>query len=577
MTSLTIAMCQTNPVTGDFVGNFRQAERAVHSVKADVYVFPECHVSNYAAGDLFLDGPFLRQCEAAYAPYARLSEEADAVIVFGVPLPAGPGAHPFNAAVVADRGKLSRVIHKRMLPNYGVFDDARWFSLPANRVPTFHVRAADGSTVTLGACICEDLWHREPIADIKAAGAEIAVALNSSPFSIGKPALRRKVFMDRIRENGIPLVYVNQCGGNDELLWDGRSAAADPDGRIAEMPAWREGVATARFERDTASGGWRLAEETPPVELPHGAELYVAACIGLRDYLAKTGFKNAVLGLSGGADSALVLLMAADVLGAGAVHSVLMPTVYTSNASNSLAAALADGIGSPWTMVAIQSMFEESRRSFASAYGDTEPNVAEENLQAQLRGDVLSWHSNKFGAMILSTGNKSEAAMGYATLYGDMRGGFNPLKDLYKTEVFDLLEARLAAAGGDDRKFASAFAAAFGKDLASLGGEGQAALRAIIDRPPSAELADGQFDSDSLPAYPVLDAILKAIVDNKDSLTDREVSETTGHPEALVAAIRRRLRTMEYKRFQSCPGPKIHMRSFTSKDWRMPMASAWKG
>lgn len=575
--SIKIALCQLNLTTGDFEGNFEKARKAVLENDADVYVFPECQVTNYPSDDFYLYFGYRLQAERATNLYGELSAFEGKTLILGGPFGEASIRKGRNAAMVFKDGKPVFVAAKSHLPNYDVFDDVRWFEPADRNDELYDLTTASGVSVKLGLCICEDIWFDDVTKGLAEAGAEILISLNSSPYSIAKEPFRRNIFRERVASAGVPLVYVNQVGGNDELLWDGASAALDAEGSFYEAHPWAETVDVVTFIRN-ADGSWKLATTREPTKQPFDAERYVAACMGLRDYMRKTGFSKAVVGLSGGADSALVGLMAADVLGEENVDFVLMPSVYTSGESNSFAYDLARGMGTgaKAVTVPIQPMVDAFAGSFRSAFGQTAPNVAEENLQAQIRGDVLSWYSNKFGNMILSTGNKSELAMGYSTLYGDMRGGFNPLKDLYKTEVFELLEMRHAHAVSSQSEFRKLFSAAFGHDPVILDGTAADALRKTIDRPPSAELAEGQLDSDSLPDYAVLDKILWAMIDHKESLDNERVAEDTGQPLELVEEVRRRLRVMEYKRFQACPGPKIHRKSFTRKDWRFPLATPFR-
>lgn len=597
MTSeIKIALCQLNPTTGDFEGNFNRAKAAVENNNADIYVFPECYVTGYTAGDLFLHRAFVTEAESWLAKYTDLVTGTSKTIIIGSPvrgaLPLGgteADRKPLNAVVAITRNGPAVISHKGHLPNYDVFDDERWFQTARNKLPATPLRYSktklelDSGTeisdeVKIGLCVCEDIWFDDVTRSLADAGSEIIISINSSPYAIAKSNFRRGVFKSRVEETGLPLIYVNQVGGNDELVWDGASAVLDPDGNFYESDPWKETVDVITLAPN-ADGKWRLSTTKDPAVQDFAVERYTAACIGLRDYLAKNGFKKAVLGFSGGADSTLVGLMAADVLGEQNVDFILMPTNYTSEDSNTLAAALAYGMGTgaKAVTVPVQPMFDVYNASFLAAFGETKVNVAEENLQAQMRGDILSWYSNKFGNMILSTGNKSEIAMGYATLYGDMRGGYNPLKDLYKTEVFEIMEMRLKAAEDWKRSdFAKQFEGVFGYLPVNLDEKAKAALRGVIDRPPSAELAEGQKDSDSLPDYPVLDKILWNMIDHKESLSDEQVAEETGYDLALVQSIRRKVRIMEYKRFQSCPGPKIHRKAFTNTDWRFPMASKYR-
>lgn len=574
--SLKIALCQLNLTTGDFEGNFRKAKEAVLENEADIYVFPECQVTNHPSGDLFLCPDYVSEAMLKVKDYVKLSGDTGKTLVFGCPM-AWDGRRPESTVVVADAGSVRFTSRKSHL-SAGGCDDARWFVRERQAVEAFFLEVSGGRHLNIGYCVGDDYTFPDVVRALAKYGADIVISLSSSPYCAGADEKRRAALRQRVGENGVPVVFVNQVGGNDELVWDGRSMALDPDGNVFESLPWAETVDVVTMER--RDGRWKVAACKAAQSPPSDTELYVAASTGLRDYLAKTGFKTAVVGLSGGADSALVALMAADVLGAANVHFVMMPTDFTSGASNSLALDLASSLGSSSCFVSVQPLFDAYREALAAACGVTEPNVAEENLQAQIRGDLLSWYSNKFGAMILSTGNKSEVAMGYATLYGDMRGGFNPLKDIYKTEVFQLLEMRLASALGTRGDFDDFFSSALGRAPAALRNtrdyDGPAALRAIIDRPPSAELAEGQLDSDSLPDYPVLDAVLQAMLEGGSNPGNENVARMTGQPLETVEGIRRRIRAMEYKRFQACPGPKLHPMSFTTRDWRYPMASKYR-
>lgn len=587
MPNIKIALCQLNPTIGDFNGNLDKAAAAIHDNDADIYVFPECFVSNYPSGDLYLDRTFVACAEEHLNEYQKLVTDNNKTIIIGAPrFATDPNKKAFNSAFLIDRHGISLVADKRHLPNYGVFDDERWFTTSDKASNTVDYHDADGNLVAhICICICEDIWFSDVIKEAADRdNADFVISINSSPYSIAKAAFRRKVFEDRVMESHIPLIYVNQVGGNDELVWDGASAALDGHGNYHEMEPWKEEVSIVELTKE--NGSWKIANSKAPVEQPFDMERYTAACIGLRDYVHKNGFKKVVLGLSGGADSALVGLMAADVFGVDNVDFITMPTRYTSGDSNDFAKLLGHGMGSGSRVhtVPVQTMVDTFLKGFTDTFGSQKPNVAEENLQAQLRGDILSFFSNKFSAMILSTGNKSEIAMGYATLYGDMRGGFNPLKDLYKTEVFELLEMRHRIGFNalnenvtqDDISSNNIFRNAFGHDLVSLNSEAVEALRKTIDRPPSAELAEGQKDSDSLPDYSVLDKILWNMIDHKESLTDDQVAAETGYNLELVKSVRNRVRLMEYKRFQACPGPKIHRKAFIGLDWRHPMSSKFR-
>lgn len=583
--TLKIALCQLNLTTGDFEGNFRKAEKAVSENDADLYVFPESQVSNAPSADLYLDVPYLLEIDRWTKRYQELAVSSGKTIVFGAAVYRFRGedgvTRPTNCLVAACPDGSTYFSEKVATRSKDGGDQSRWFE--AGEWPSEGLRlpVGDGEEVNVGLFFLDDVFLHGAIPALENVAPEIMIVADAAPYACDGWRDRDRTLMRIVVSAGhqkVPVVFANRVGGNDEAVWNGRSIAMDWDGTVHESVAWAESVEVVTYEK--RRGEWVLPRQPEAEKVASDIERYVAVCIGLRDYMAKTGFGKAVLGLSGGADSALVALMASDVLGAENVHFIMMPTNYTSGASNELAMDLAAGLGADSRFVAVQPLFDAYRTALAAAYGDTVPNVAEENLQAQIRGDLLSWHSNKFGAMILSTGNKSEAAMGYATLYGDMRGGYNPLKDLYKTEVFELLEMRLAYALGNRDDFGGFFERSTGRKPARLRKvrehDGPAALRAIIDRPPSAELAEGQLDSDSLPDYPVLDKILHAMIENDDGLTNEEVAKLTRESVELVEQVRKRLRIMEYKRFQSCPGPKIQVRSLTGRDWQYPMASAWR-
>lgn len=586
MTTLKIALCQLNPTIGDFDGNLAKAAEVIKNNDADIYVFPECYVTNYASGDLFLDRTFVARAEEYLNEYQKLVADTDKTIVVGSPrFAADPNRKAYNSAMLIDRHGICLAADKRHLPNYGVFDDERWFTTSEKATNTIEYRNSEGKLIgNICFCICEDIWFSDVIKEAADRdSADFVISINSSPYSIAKADFRRKVFNDRVMESRIPLIYVNQVGGNDELVWDGASAALDGQGNYHEMEPWKEGVSIVELSK--GKNGWRIVNSKEPVKQVFDIERYTAATLGLRDYVHKNGFTKVVLGLSGGADSALVGLMAVDAFGVDNVDFITMPTRFTSDDSNDFAKHLGEGMGTGTRVhtMPVQPLFDTFMSGFSESFGDQKTNVAEENLQAQLRGDILSFFSNKFGSMILSTGNKSEIAMGYATLYGDMRGGYNPLKDLYKTEVFELLKfrhriAKNALFGADapeDEDAQKIFSDALGHRLVDLTFYAAEALRKTIDRPPSAELAEGQKDSDSLPDYDVLDKILWDMIDHKDSLTDEQIA-AAGYPLDLVKSVRSRIRFMEYKRFQACPGPKLHRKAFIGLDWRHPMSSKFR-
>ncbi|MDE1146319.1 MAG: NAD(+) synthase [Azospirillaceae bacterium] len=586
MRTLKIALHQMNYTTGDFRGNFERTKASIlGTAEADLHVLPECAVANYAAGDYLLEADYQQSIVEWTERYRQLSEEAGTAIVVGTPLRGKvQGRKMGNGLVVFDRGREVLSQFKTHLPNYDVFDDVRWFEARGEQtgadadLGVLRFDAA-GGPVTLGFCICEDIWFDDVTRTLRALGAEAIVSLNASPYAIAKGNFRRRLFAQRVDETGVPLVYVNQVGGNDELVWEGCSAVMDPAGAIHEMAIGREGGEVATLV--DGGQGFRLAVAKPPVHLTDAQERYLVVGLGLRDYILKNGFQDVVLGLSGGADSTLVAMLASDVFGADKVNAVLMPSPYTSDGSNSRAFGLAAGVGAGFSAISlpITVEYEAGREKFRNAFGRDMGSLADENLQAQIRGNTLSAISNDHGRRaILGTSNKSEILMGYGTLYGDMRGAFNPLKDLYKAiDVFPMLEMRLAQAREPDSQFAQIWEAAFGRPLEPYDRTAQDALRAVIDVPPSAELKHDQRDTDSLPPYPRLDAVLWEMEDAKERQTDAEIAEKLGEPLEFVQDIRRRVRRAEFKRFQSPPGPKVHRKSPTTKDRRFPLTARFTG
>ncbi len=591
--NVSIAMCQLNLTTGDFEGNYALAREAVSNNKADIYIFQECMVSNYAADDMLLDEGFIRAAAAAVDRMVLLSKEFDTTLIFGAPYEGRRRSNrTANMALIADRGEIVWRHEKFKRPNYHVFDDVRYFEKGAGPQSVVPYKWEKGDKVLhIGTGVCEDIWEDDGrVADQgRVHGADIIAVVNSSPFAIGKAKRRRDTILAFGKKATVPVFYVNQVGGNDELVFDGGSCAADPVGGFYEMKQWKTGVDVVEVGPEVHDDNtfWRLktlqpvpeysAEQTRSRNL---AEKYVAACMGLRDYFNKVGvWKSAVLGLSGGADSALVAMIAADVLGADKVRAITMPSAYTSDLSNTLAFRLAAGVGTgiQTFTLPIKDIFEAYRGVFDRGLGEIEEGLAHENLQAQIRGDHLSFYSNAYGAAILCTGNKSEIAMGYSTLYGDGRGFFNPIGDLYKTEVFKLIEFRAAQHWNEDEIFTEMFSDAFGRELQPMTFDAATALQETGERPPSAELREGQLDTDSLPDYWTLDPILQAMIDNKESWANERVAQETKAPIELVNRVRAMLRRSEYKRWQSVPKAKIHMKSFTRKDWRYPMVNKFLG
>jgi NAD+ synthase len=546
--SLRIALAQLNPVVGDLTGNERKlmAARAKAAAGgAGLIVFPELFLTGYPPEDLVRKPAFHRAARAQVEALAAKLGPGPAVIVGTVWEDEG---RVYNAVVLLDEGEVAAVRYKVDLPNYGVFDEKRVFT--AGDLPS--PIAFRG--VRLGVPICEDIWKEDVVECLAECGAEILLVPNGSPFDWKKPDLRMNVAVARVTETGLPLAYVNQVGGQDELVFDGMSFVLNGDRRLAaQFPAWTEHVAVTDWER--GDEGWSCVRG-PIVNVAEGdGAAYEACVLGLRDYVEKNRFPSVVLGLSGGIDSALVAAMAVDALGAGRVHAIMMPYRFTSARSIEDAKACADALGIRLDTVHIAPAVEALSVSLAPLFAGREMDITEENIQSRVRGVIVMAISNKFGAMVLTTGNKSEMSVGYATLYGDMNGGFNPVKDLYKLEVYRLARWRnrnVPAIG--------------------VGPSGIVVPESIIERPPTAELRENQLDQDSLPPYEVLDDILACLVEHE--LPVAEVA-ARGHGLDVVKKVERLLYLAEYKRRQAAPGVKISSRNF-GRDRRYPITNRFR-
>ena len=512
--------------------------RDVH--RADVVLFPELAVSGYPPEDLLIRPSFLADCDAALRTIAR--EVHGIVAVVGWPESAG--AVVYNAASVLRDGRVEATYRKRELPNYAVFDERRYFSVDPDGAPCVF----DVGGTQVGVVICEDLWFAEPIARTVQAGAQLVLVPNASPFEQGKHAQRDALLAQRVQESGAAIAYLNVVGGQDALVFDGASVLADGGGLVhAAARAFEDQWLVADFDAEARA----FSPVAWPVETDEGDESLVwrALVRGTRDYCAKNGFKDVWLGLSGGIDSALVLAIAVDALGADHVTAVRMPSRYTAGMSNDLAAEQCATLGVRLIALPIEAPFTGFLDTLHDTFAARAADVAEENLQSRTRGALLMALSNKFGGMVLTTGNKSEYAVGYATIYGDMCGGYAPLKDVYKTDVFALAAWRNAIAGAP------------------------VVPPAVIARPPSAELRDNQKDQDSLPPYDVLDGILRRHVDAEQS---REEIVAAGFDAATVDHILRLVRISEWKRHQSAPGPKVSRRAF-GRERRYPITNGYRG
>ncbi len=548
--SIRIAVGQLNSLVGDIDGNLakaRSARREAAAGGADLIVFPELFIAGYPPEDLVLKPAFQDACRSAVEALATDTADGGPGIAVGTPWP--ENGKVYDSVAVLDAGEVVWLRHKVELPNYGVFDELRVFDVGPTPSPVGF------RGVRLGLPICEDIWSGPVCTCLLETGAELLVVINGSPYWQGKAEARRNVALTRIGETGLPMVYVNQCGGQDELVFDGGSFGFHGDCSLAfQLPQFAEAVVVTAWNRDP-TGGW-VCDSGPSTDLPGLEEANWRACVlGLRDYVDKNGFPGVVLGLSGGIDSAVSAAMAVDALGAERLHCIMLPYRYTSNASLNDAAALAENLGVRYDVLPIAAPVDGFTAALERLFTHRAADVTEENLQARTRGTMLMAISNKFGAMLVTTGNKSENSVGYATLYGDMNGGFNPIKDLYKTEVYKLARWRNAHQPEG----------VFGRD-------GVVIPDNIITRAPSAELRENQTDQDSLPPYDELDDILECLVEG-----DMRISQVVarGHDEATVRRIEKLLYSAEYKRRQAAPGVKITRKNF-GRDRRYPITNKFR-
>jgi NAD+ synthase len=544
---LTIALAQLNPTVGDIDGNLARIRRArdeAAAARADLVVLSELAVVGYPPEDLVLRPSVIDACHQAIDALVRESRGTTALVAT---TPWREGGCVHNAAVIIDAGQMA-VRYKSDLPNYGVFDEKRVFSAG----PTPEPVACRG--VKIGVPICEDIWTPAITAHLAHAGAELLIVPNGSPFETGKFSARLELARARARETNLPLAYVNQIGGQDELVFDGRSFVVNRDGELAvSLEGWNEAVAVTHWNKTGA--GWQCAPG--PIE-PPGEELedvYSALVVGLRDYVGKNGFPGVVLGLSGGVDSALSAAVAVDALGPSRVLGVRLPSPFTSRLSMDEARLVADRLGIRLQTVPIEQVFAGAEAALTPVFEERPQDVTEENLQARIRGLLLMAVSNKFGSMVLTTGNKSEMSVGYATLYGDMCGGFSVLKDIYKTDVYRLARWRNA---NHPRR--------------ALGPEGQVIPERTLTRPPTAELRPDQTDQDTLPPYGQLDAILRGLIEDEASV---DALAATVAPREVVSRVQQMLYTAEYKRRQAPPGVKVSRRSF-GRDRRYPITNRFR-
>ena len=541
---LRIALAQFDFAVGDVA---RNADRIAAMIveardlhRADVVLFPELAVSGYPPEDLLARPQFLLDCGAALE---RIAAGVTGIVAM-VGWPQAAGSVVYNAVSVLRDGAIEATYRKRELPNYAVFDERRHFDVDPDGGPC----VVDVAGVGVGVMICEDLWFPEPLAQTAAAGARVVLVPNASPFERDKHAQRDALLEARVRESAVAVAYLNTVGGQDGLVFDGASVLADADGRV--HPAARA-FESHWLVADFDAGAGAFTPVAWPVEEDEGREALAwrAVVLGTRDYCRKNGFDKAWLGLSGGLDSSVVLAVAADALGAENVTAVRMPSRYTADMSNDLAQEQCDALGVRLLALPIEKPFQGFLDALAGTFEGREPDTTEENLQSRTRGALLMALSNKFGGLLLTTGNKSEYAVGYATIYGDMCGGYAPIKDLYKTEVFAAARWRNAVAGAP------------------------VIPPGVISRPPSAELRENQLDQDSLPPYDVLDGILLRHID-QDQARDEIVA--AGFDADTVDRVLRLVRTSEWKRHQAAPGPKVSRRAF-GRERRYPISNGYRG
>jgi NAD+ synthase len=543
-----IALAQLNPVVGDIAGNLARARTArAQAMDADVILFSELFIVGYSPEDLVLKPALQQDARAAVEELARDTEDGGPAILIGTPWV--EHAELYNAVALLDGGKVQGLTYKYELPNYGVFDEKRVFAQGATPEPVT-VRG-----VKLGIPICEDIWKQDVTIWLADAGAEIFCVPNGSPFEAGKEDVRLKLAASRIHETGVPLIYLNQLGGQDEVVYDGASFVLNADQQIAvALPSWDEHIAITEWQRDP-EGKWVCAPGEKFVAEERSSQVYHAMMLALRDYVNKNRFPGVVLGLSGGIDSALSAAVAVDALGAERVRCVMLPSRYTSRESLEDADACARMLGVTYETIEIERAVAALGETLSAPFAGTKPDTTEENIQSRLRGVILMAISNKFGPMVLTTGNKSEMSVGYATLYGDMCGGYNVLKDIYKTEVFRLSHWRNQAS-----------------PAGALGPRGRVIPERIIEKPPSAELKPDQTDQDSLPPYEILDGILECLVERECSF---EETVARGYDPATVKRVEQLLYVSEYKRRQAPPGVKISSRNF-GRDRRYPITNAFR-
>jgi NAD+ synthase len=546
---LAIAVAQLNSTVGDIAGNVEKVLRARTSAAAqgaDLVAFPELFIAGYPPEDLVLKPAFQAGCRSAVEELARATASGGPALLVGTPWL--DGGKLYNAVALLDRGAITALRYKVDLPNYGVFDEKRVF-VPGPMPGPISFRG-----VRLGIPICEDIWGAEVVECLAETGAEMLVVPNGSPYWRQKGDVRINIAVARVTEQGLPTIYVNQVGGQDELVFDGVSFALHSDCSLAfQLAAFEETVVTTHWAR--RGGTWRC-EDGPMVDSVEADRADYSACVlGLRDYVNKNRFPGVVLGLSGGIDSALCAAMAVDALGSERVRCIMLPYKFTSQESLIDAATCAKTLGVGYETLPIAAAVEGFEAALAPVFSGRPRDVTEENLQARARGTILMAISNKFNLMVATTGNKSEMSVGYATLYGDMNGGFNPIKDLYKTEVVRLAHLRNGW-----------------KPERAKGPDGRIIPENIITRPPTAELRENQKDEDSLPPYNILDAVLERLIEREEPIS---VVVAAGFDLEMVTRVDRMINVAEYKRRQAAPGVKVTLKNF-GRDRRYPITNRFR-
>jgi NAD+ synthase len=543
-----LTLAQLNPVLGDLAGNAAKARAAWDAgavAKADMVALTEMFITGYQTQDLILKPAFVADAVRTITALARDCADGPALGIGG---PAVVAGRLHNAYYVLQGGKITATVLKHHLPNDAVFDEKRVFS-PAEVNGPYVVNG-----VRIGTPICEDAWHPDVVETLAETGAEILLVPNGSPYHRGKPNLRLNLMVARVVESGLPLVYLNMVGGQDDQVFDGSSMVLNPGGQlVAQLPQFDEVVTHVDFTR--TADGWRAAQgEMAPIP-PIGEADYRACVMSTADYMAKCGFKKALLGLSGGIDSAIVAAIAADAIGPENVRCVMLPSEFTSAHSLEDATVVARALGVRLDTLPITAAQNAVGETLAPLFEGTTPGIPEENIQSRLRGVLLMALSNKFGEMLLTTGNKSEMAVGYCTIYGDMNGGYNPVKDMYKTRMF------LTAKWRNDNHRAW-----------MKGPAGEVIPARVISKPPSAELRANQRDDDSLPPYEVLDVILEGLVEKEMAVADIVAQ---GFDLATVKKVEHLLYISEYKRHQAAPGTRLTQKAFWL-DRRYPIAMRWR-